>query len=234
MDMTNPNVSSQQCYDDEMKFVLDILKDFKAFFPSDASSHNIPISVGLDWCTPKVKVLVDLLNEFGTKYPAFQCVIFVEQRQVASTLSKILQVIPELDSKIKTAFLVGQGSGADGVFRSTDQYPGDPVKLFKDGLVNVRESSNLLAYWVLLANYDLVVATSVAEEGLDFRVSLSSIFPHRSDTTSQRHAIWLYVLTVFTIWCLTFSREVEQGNKYLPSWSWSRKDKKINLPSISP
>lgn len=143
MGITDPALASRQCHDDEMKFVLDVLKDFKPFFPSDASSHDIPISVSLDWCTPKVKVLVDLLNEFGTKYPAFQCVIFVEQRQVASTLSKLLQAIPELDSKIKTAFLVGQGAGADGVVRSTDQYSGDPVKSFKDGLINVRESCSL-------------------------------------------------------------------------------------------
>lgn len=135
--------SSQKCHVEEIKFVLDVLTDFKPFFPSDASSQDIPIPVNLEWCTPKVKVLVDLLVEFGTKYPFFQCVIFVEQRQIASTLSKLLQVIPELNSRIKTAFLVGQGTSAEGLFKSTDQFSGDPVKMFKDGLINVREYSFL-------------------------------------------------------------------------------------------
>ena len=141
MGMIHSNVTSQEPHDEEIKFILDILNDFKPFFPSNASSHDIPIPVNLDWCTPKVKVLVDLLVEFGTKCPTFQCVIFVEQRQVASTLSKLLQVIPELNPRIKTAFLVGQGTNSEGLLRSTDQYSGDPVKMFKDGLINVRESS---------------------------------------------------------------------------------------------
>lgn len=169
-DCLNQNLASEKPHDEEIRFVLDVLKDFKSFFPSDASSHDIPIPVKLEWCTPKVKVLVDLLNEFETKCPAFQCVIFVEQRQVASTLSKVLQVIPELNSKIKTAFLVGQGVSADGLLKSTDQYSGDPVKMFKDGLINVRESS-ILFNCNAPANYPSVVATSVAEEGLDFKVN---------------------------------------------------------------
>ena len=180
----NQKVASGESHDEEIKFVLDILKDFKSFFPSDSTSHDIPIPVNLDWCTPKVKVLVDLLVEFGTKCPAFQCVIFVEQRQVASTLSKLLQVIPELNPRIKTAFLVGQGTGAEGILKSTDQYSGDPVKMFKDGLINVRESS-ITFHCHLRVNYYVVVATSVAEEGLDFKVR--SIVPsaHRFDTTPK-------------------------------------------------
>jgi endoribonuclease Dicer len=148
----NSNVASQELHEEEIKFILDILKDFEPFFPSNAFSHDIPIPVNLDWCTPKVKVLVDLLVEFGTKFPAFQCVIFVEQRQVASTLSKLLQVIPELNPKIKTAFLVGQGTSSEGLLRSTDQYSGDPVKMFKAGLINVRESSVFFptANWLLI------------------------------------------------------------------------------------
>jgi endoribonuclease Dicer len=184
MRVIEANVVSQESHDEEIEFVLEILKDFKAFFPSDASSHDIPIPVNLDWCTPKVKVLVDLLVEFGTKCPAFQCVIFVEQRQIASTLSKLLQAIPELNSWIKTAFLVGQGTNTEGLLRSTDQYSGDPVKMFKDGLINVRESS-IFSNCQPSANNYLVVATSVAEEGLDFKVNSIVLFPRRSDKCLQ-------------------------------------------------
>lgn len=224
-------VTSGESHDEEIKFVLDILKDFKPFFPSDSSSHDIPIPVNLNWCTPKVKVLVDLLVEFGTKCPAFQCVIFVEQRQTASTLSKLLQVIPELNPSIKTAFLVGQGTGAEGLLKSTDQYSGDSVKMFKEGLINVRES-RIFSYFQLRVNYYVVVATSVAEEGLDFKVRPIIPSAHLSDTT-PRHAIWSYVLTAFIIWCPMSSREDEPGRKYRLSWLWSPKDKKTNLPSTS-
>ncbi|KDR81905.1 hypothetical protein GALMADRAFT_59401 [Galerina marginata CBS 339.88] len=131
--------------------VIDILLDFQSFFPLDLTSHAIPIPIGLDWCTPKVKVLVDILAEYYNHTPTFQCIIFVEQRQVASSLSKVLSVIPELQGKIQSAFLVGQGVNSDGVSKQTDRYRGDPVKLFRDRKINI------------------LIATSVAEEGLDFK-----------------------------------------------------------------
>ncbi|KAF8968313.1 type III restriction enzyme [Flammula alnicola] len=129
--------------------ILDILLDFKSFFPPNMMTSVIPIAVNLDWCTPKVKVLVDILLEYHTA--TFQGIIFVEQRQVASSLSKVLQVIPELSGKIRCAFLVGQGVNSDGVSKQTDRYyDEDPVKLFRKGVINI------------------LIATSVAEEGLDF------------------------------------------------------------------
>ena len=127
---------------DEVTFIRDTLEDFRSFFPADPA-QAIPISVPLDWCTPKVKVLVDLLLEYHVKDPAFQCVVFVEQRQVASTLSKILQAIPELTGRIATAFLVGQGVNGEGLSKQSERFNGDPVKMLKDGVINVCESTNL-------------------------------------------------------------------------------------------
>jgi endoribonuclease Dicer len=54
-------------------------------------------------------------------------------------LSKALEVIPELNSKIKSAFLVGQGVNSEGATKQSDRNSGNVVKMFKDGLVNVRK-----------------------------------------------------------------------------------------------
>jgi len=143
VDLIHLDYNCQDSQDNEINFVLDILENFKDFFPPDGLSCDSPTAIGLDWCTPKVKVLVDLLVEFEAKSSTFQCIIFVEQRQVASMLSKALEVIPELNSKIKSAFLVGQGVNSEGVTKHSDRNSGDAVKMFKDGLINVRKSVEL-------------------------------------------------------------------------------------------
>ncbi|KAF8162827.1 hypothetical protein B0H34DRAFT_693086 [Crassisporium funariophilum] len=128
--------------------VVDILADFQSFFPANHSSPTIPISIDLKWCTPKVRQLVDILKEYYTSN--FQGIIFVEQRQVASALAKVLQVIPDLQGKINCAYLVGTGVNSDGVSKMTDRYAGDAIEMFRKHEIN------------------LLIATSVAEEGLDF------------------------------------------------------------------
>ena len=124
----------------ELFLVIDVLLDFQKFFPADASMLTVPIPVPLEWCTPKVKVLVDMLVAYVTRFPALQCIIFVEQRQVASSLSKILPAIPELKDKISCGFLVGSGVNSDGVSTQTNRHYGDPVGLFRDRKLNICES----------------------------------------------------------------------------------------------
>ena len=71
--------------------------------------------------------------------------IFVEQRQVASTLSKTLLAIPETSGKLRTAYLVGEGVNSEGVARESDRVRGDPVTLFREGQLNVRK-----LYWIII------------------------------------------------------------------------------------
>lgn len=127
---------------EDLFLLLDILDDFKSFFPSNMKSPIIPISINLDWCTPKVKVLVDILLSHYTRSSAFQGIIFVEQRQIASTLAKVLQVIPELSGKIKCAFIVGEGVNSDGLSKQTDRFHGNPLELFRERSINIRTSTN--------------------------------------------------------------------------------------------
>lgn len=127
---------------DELHFVIDILQDFQSFFPRNKTSSTSPVPVSsLDWCTPKLKVLVEILLEHHS--PTFQGIIFVEQRHDASTLSKVLNLLPELHGKIRSAFLVGQGVNADGVSTRTDFCQGDPIKLFRDHVLNMRKQIGL-------------------------------------------------------------------------------------------
>lgn len=85
-----------------------ILSDFKPFF-EDSSTFPlaVPIPVPLAWCTPKVKALTEVLLAYHT--PTFHGIVFVEQRQVAACLAKILSKIPELRGRIRCAELVGHG-----------------------------------------------------------------------------------------------------------------------------
>ncbi|KIK15716.1 hypothetical protein PISMIDRAFT_292156 [Pisolithus microcarpus 441] len=134
-----------------------------------AVQSTVPITVPLAWCSPKVKALTEVLLEYYTS--TFHGIVFVEQRQVATCLAKILGNVPELRGKIRCAELVGHGgghgsgrhnSGSGGTrgkaavsVRADVKGMGlarqqDTVKMFRDGELN------------------LLIATSVAEEGLDF------------------------------------------------------------------
>ncbi|KAI6164182.1 hypothetical protein EDD17DRAFT_1562649 [Pisolithus thermaeus] len=133
------------------------------------AQSTVPITVPLAWCSPKVKALTEVLLEYYTS--TFHGIVFVEQRQVAACLAKILGNVPELRGKIQCMELVGHGGG-HGSGRHNSASGGargkatvsvradvkgmglarqqDTVKMFREGELN------------------LLIATSVAEEGLDF------------------------------------------------------------------
>ncbi|KAJ6500580.1 hypothetical protein C8R45DRAFT_1122609 [Mycena sanguinolenta] len=122
---------------------LDQVEDIIAAFNHLCSSP----SVGLEWCSPKLRVLVEILLSHESQ--PFQCIIFVEQRQVAVCLAKVLPCIPGLHSVIRCAELVGQGDSTDGVSKNTGQSTQNTLQLFREGSIN------------------LIIATAVAEEGID-------------------------------------------------------------------
>ncbi|EIW85519.1 P-loop containing nucleoside triphosphate hydrolase protein [Coniophora puteana RWD-64-598 SS2] len=158
---------------DDLKHIDAIVSEFTHYFdrgstspsasPSPSAStppSEIPITIPLAWCAPKVKALVDVLLEHHSASPgSFHGIVFVEQRHVAMCLAKILPRIPELREHIRCAELVGHGTGhqhkknqpptaqARGMGLARQQ---DIVRSFREGKLN------------------LLIATSVAEEGLDF------------------------------------------------------------------
>ncbi|GLB35495.1 putative dicer dimerisation domain containing protein [Lyophyllum shimeji] len=122
--------------------------DFGAYFASPLSTYQTPIPVPLTWCTPKVQTVVDILLAYYT--PDFQGIVFVEQRQTATCLAMILSAIAELEGSIRCGALMGQGVNSDGVAKLTPGGHKTAVESFRKGDIN------------------LLIATSVAEEGLDF------------------------------------------------------------------
>ncbi|TBU24821.1 hypothetical protein BD309DRAFT_1080474 [Dichomitus squalens] len=127
-----------------------ILAEFSADF-DDPPDGVLPTPIPLSWCSPKVKVLAEEL--FSRYTSTFQGIVFVEQRHIATCLASMLRRIPFLVHTIKCEPLVGHGSGAvakshlKGMAMRNQR---DTVQLFRERRLN------------------LLVATSVAEEGLDF------------------------------------------------------------------
>ncbi|THH08707.1 hypothetical protein EW145_g2529 [Phellinidium pouzarii] len=106
-----------------------------------------------EWLSPKVLAVVNVLLEH--KCEDFQGIIFVDQRQIASTLSWVLPRVMGTRGWIRCGELMGHGDttnseSSKGMGINAQK---DVVRSFRIGELNL---------------YPKVVATSVAEEGLDF------------------------------------------------------------------
>ena len=190
--------------------IRDILTDFESFFSDGSITNDIPIPVNLEWCAPKIRVLVDILLAHHS--PTFQGIVFVEQRQVAAVLAKILPAIPQLKGAIRSAFIVGQGIGLEGTSKTTSSNQGDAVKQFSKGDINLR-SYSLFCFCMWCSFGIKVIATSAAEEGLDFPVwnTTSVLSTYTQELCSRRHATSSSALIPFYTWSDMFNPVVVQG-----------------------
>ncbi|QRV86430.1 endoribonuclease Dicer [Ceratobasidium sp. AG-Ba] len=104
------------------------------------------------WFTPKLFKLIQVLE--ANNGADFSAMIFVEQRQIASVLAWLLPKVPQLKSWVKAAALVGHGDTGGPTYEGSGMAHAAQraiVHEFREGKTN------------------LVIATSVAEEGLDFQ-----------------------------------------------------------------
>lgn len=154
-----------------------ILAEFRVWFegPEGGGGGGPLPPIPLSWCSPKVKALAETLMHRYT--PTFQGIVFVEQRHIATCLAAILPRIPLLTHIIKSDQLVGHGTGGS---QTKAQFKGmairnqqDTVKLFRERRLNLC-ACILGSCRRACADCGIVVATSVAEEGLDFPVRLTS------------------------------------------------------------
>ena len=67
----------------------------------------------------------------------FRAIIFVEQRQVASTLSRLLETVSELQGTIRCAHLIGQGINRERVSRYFDRNQGDAMSPFRNKEISI-------------------------------------------------------------------------------------------------
>ncbi|VDC03914.1 unnamed protein product [Peniophora sp. CBMAI 1063] len=102
------------------------------------------------WISPRLQNLIDLLIAKHT--PALKGMIFVQERHTAVFMTEILNRTPALQDLVKARYLVGigQGSGEIGGRTMSAAEQKRVVEAFRGGDTN------------------LIVATDVAEEGLDF------------------------------------------------------------------
>ncbi|OBZ75102.1 Dicer-like protein 1 [Grifola frondosa] len=134
-----------------VKQLQNVLKECSHLFEDESNPDMVPVEVPLKWCSPKLRMLADIL--FAHYTATFQGIVFVEQRHVAACLARILPCIPQLNHLIRCGQLIGHGAShtasahLKGMALKTQQ---DSVNFFRKRQVN------------------LLIATSVAEEGLDF------------------------------------------------------------------
>lgn len=142
-----PRQSSPQEIPMELFDIADVLVDYQSYFSPLDDSSSIPVP--LEWCTPKIRTLVDVLRAHHS--PTFQGIIFVEQRQVAACLARILPRIPDLVGLVKCEALVGSVTSAQKVSRmgglgNQEQVVG----AFREKKFNLRELLNILYLSLLL------------------------------------------------------------------------------------
>jgi endoribonuclease Dicer len=136
LEQDEPNLYKDASIPTNITAISEIVDGFDDFF-LNSPQMDMSISIPLSWCTPKVKVLVDiLLSHFS---PAFQTIIFVEQRQIAACLSRLLPTIPELTGKIYSGHFVGEGVNREGLSSSMGANSGDTLAAFRTGTINTRQ-----------------------------------------------------------------------------------------------
>jgi endoribonuclease Dicer len=118
-----------------------LLAKYSPLFADAQDAPTTTLDVSLEWCTPQVRTLAEILLEHYT--PSFQGIVFVEQRHVAFALARLLPRLTTLKGKIKSAELVGHGASAAAKAKVRGmalQNQQDVVKQFRNGELNLRMS----------------------------------------------------------------------------------------------
>lgn len=135
----------------EMREIYELVEEYAPLFESVDDNPDLPDSwsFSLEWCSPKVRELAEILTSCHTAN--FQGIVFVEQRHIAACLAKLLSRIPQLRGIVSCAELVGHGGETgDPLLEMQGKRQREIVDAFRQGKIN------------------LLIATPVAEEGLDF------------------------------------------------------------------
>jgi len=128
----------------ELHELYEVLAEYQPFFEhvSDGEDEPVPWAFRLNWCSPKVQALVDILLESYT--PDFHGIVFVERRHIARVLSSVISRVPILRDIIKCAECVGHGGEEKGIGGGMPtEKQRNVVNDFRDGKINLRK-------WVFL------------------------------------------------------------------------------------
>ncbi|KAI9249991.1 dicer-2 protein [Sporodiniella umbellata] len=100
--------------------------------------------------TSKAALLVQLLLFWVGNFESFCGIIFVERRHTAVAIQKLIEAFDCL-SPIQCGYLIGHGSSEEGDVRMSFEEQNRVIRKFRNGQINI------------------LVATNVAEEGLDIQ-----------------------------------------------------------------
>lgn len=121
------------------------------------------------WCSPKLIALANILA--NQTLDTFQGIILVEQRQTAECLAEVLPRMDLIRGKVRCACFLGQGTDENGSDPMPTTRQRAVMKMFRDGRLNLGPFVSYSASGKS-SPLNTVIATSVAEEGLDFPVSM--------------------------------------------------------------
>ncbi|KAK7303573.1 hypothetical protein RJT34_14482 [Clitoria ternatea] len=130
------------------KFCLAVANTLKAYLPCGLQwsiGDNIKIDVETGLLTSKVYCLIDTLLEYR-ELPDLRCIVFVERVITAIVLEDLLNLLLPRYNSWKTKFVAGHSFGLQNQSRKKQN---EIVEEFRMGLINI------------------IVATSILEEGLD-------------------------------------------------------------------
>jgi ERCC4-related helicase len=92
--------------------------------------------------SPKLMALIDILKAHFDKPTPQKCIVFVEKRDHAESLCRMIRMISlEHDIKINSSFVVGRGSGRN--------FP-ETIIDFREGKINLLVSTNVCAEGLIL------------------------------------------------------------------------------------
>ena len=124
----------------ELHELCEVLAEYQPFFEhvSNSEDEYVPWGFRLNWCSPKVQALVDILLESYT--PDFHGIVFVERRHIARVLSGVISRVPILRDIINCAECVGHGGEEKGIGGGMPtEKQRNVVNDFRDGKINLRK-----------------------------------------------------------------------------------------------
>lgn len=133
-----------------------------------------PPTYDINVLSPKVLQLINILDCFRSTSENFCGIVFVERRHTANVLNLLIKEIGTLDF-IKSGVLVGHGSSDEGDLQMKYKEQNKTINLFRDGKIN------------------LLIATNVAEEGLDIQPCNVVIRYY------QEHSVYIYFIFFFFV-----------------------------------
>ena len=124
----------------ELRDLYEVLAEYQPFFEhvSNGEDESVPWAFRLNWCSPKVQALVDILLESYS--PDFHGIVFVERRHIARVLSSVISRVPILRDMINCAECVGHGGEEKGIGGGMPtEKQRNVVNDFRDGKINLRK-----------------------------------------------------------------------------------------------